>query len=320
MSFEKLIRYKDIIDGAFPRGVRGLDHICPTEGTTQHLDRFLSDYNSNFFEHDGNRLHFVDTGKGRYARTALCLHSRLGWAYSFRKIIPKLVYHGFRVVAADLLGFGQSDKTADTTKLGIKPQSERIKALIEHLDLNEVTLIGHEMGASVTSQLPRMLPDRIDTLIFANPANRIAAAESPGLHMWRTLMNVKQELDIAAEIKRVCPNLNNVDLAAYSAPIVTKNGLCGVRHFNSTITLSEADPDHVLMTSGYQWLREEWLGRTLIIAGTEDTMFGVDAARQFCEQIGCQKGVIPLKGVCGHPFEEDPDCIDLVVNELFAAR
>ena len=318
MSFEKLTKYK--ANSTCLNGPNGFSSARPVTELSKHIDSFLNEYTSGFFEHEGNRLHFIDTGEGRYARTALCLHSRLGWAYSFRKIIPKLVYHGFRVVAADLLGFGQSDKTTDTAKLGIKAQSRHIKAMIEHLDLSEITLIGHEMGAGITSQLPRMMPDKIDALVFVNPANRIAAADSPGLHMWRTLMNVKQEIDIAAEISRICPKLSELDLAAYSAPMTAKNGLCGVRHFNSTITLDQTDPDHALMETGYQWLRAQWSGRTLVMAGTEDPMFGVETAKQFCEQIGCQKGVIQLKNVCGHPFEEDPDCIDLVINELFAAR
>ena len=320
MSFENLIK----------RSKHKTAHACqPHSSVSSHgtdtghsarIDAFSTKYPSQFFNHDGDRLHFIDTGEGRYARTALCLHSRLGWAYSFRKIIPRLVYHGFRVVAADLFGFGLSDKSDDVSKLSIARQTARIRALVEHLGLAEITLIGHEMGASMAVPLPQMMPNRIEALIFANPVNQITEADSPGLHMWRTLSNARDNLDAAREIARICPKLTPDDLSAYNKPLMAQGGQFGLRHFNANIVLDQTDADFALLENGYHWLRNKWDGRTVVVAGTEDPMFGAEPAKQFCEQIGYQKGVIQLKDVCGHPFEEQPGCIDLVIDELFAAR
>ncbi|MEO9970189.1 MAG: alpha/beta fold hydrolase [Hyphomonadaceae bacterium] len=284
------------------------------------LAQFSSEYPAQYFNHDGQRSHFIDTGAGQYERTVLCLHSRFGWAYSFRKIIPKLVYHGFRVVAVDLLGFGLSDKPEDAAKLTISEQSARVKALIQHLGLSELTLVAHEMGASVAAQLPRMLPDTVETLVFVNPASRIVENGWPGLHMWRTLMNAGLEIDVTAEIARICPGLTMDELEAYNEPFKTSKGLIGPRHFHETVVLEEGDPDYAFVENSYRWLREKWTGRNFVLAGTEDPIFGVDAAKNFCNQIGCTKGVIQLDDVSGHPFEQQPSCIDLVTNELFAAR
>ena len=43
------------------------------------------------------------------------LHGELSWSYLYRKIVPALVAEGFRVIAADLVGFGRSDKRAART-------------------------------------------------------------------------------------------------------------------------------------------------------------------------------------------------------------
>lgn len=138
--------------------------------------------------------------------------------------------------------------------------------------------------------------------------------------MWRTLMNAKTDIIVTAEIARTCHSLTRDELAAYDIPCKATNGLFGARHFHDTIILDEDDPDYALVESGHRWLREEWTGRNYVLAGTKDPLFSAEPAKEFCSQIGCSKSVILLQDVCGHPFEQQPGCIDLVINELFAAR
>lgn len=316
MSFDKLLVYASD-DRQCPHGGK-----MPSAKSFKSLSKaqFSKAYPPRYFAHDGHQLHYIDTGGGQHERTILCLHSRFGWAYSFRKIIPKLVYHGYRVVALDMLGFGLSDKPEDSSKLTVQAQCDRVQALIAHLGLKELTLIGHEMGAGIASQLPRMLPDTVEAIIFANPAGRILENEWPGLHMWRTLINAKTEIDIGSEIAHICPNLTSDEILAYNEPLSASNGLLGVRHFHDTVMLEQNDSDHAFMATGYTWLRETWQGRRFVMAGAEDPVFGIDAAKQFCAQIGCENGVIQIDKVCGHPFEQHADSIDIVINKLFAAR
>ena len=53
------------------------------------------------------RMHYLDEGSGP---TILCLHGQPSWSYLYRKMIPPLVQAGHRVIAPDLVGFGNSDK------------------------------------------------------------------------------------------------------------------------------------------------------------------------------------------------------------------
>src|SRR5271170_2843633 len=65
----------------------------------------------HYVEVDGCRIHYVDEGP-RGASPILLMHGEPSWCYLYRKMIPALVEAGHRCVAADLIGFGMSDKLA----------------------------------------------------------------------------------------------------------------------------------------------------------------------------------------------------------------
>jgi len=70
----------------------------------------------------GWRMHHLDEGPGDARCTCLCLHGPGEWSYFFRHLaaVPAL-----RVLAPDLIGFGQSDK----------PKRENVHTLAWHRDL-----------------------------------------------------------------------------------------------------------------------------------------------------------------------------------------
>ena len=68
------------------------------------------EFEPNYAEVDGLRLHYVDEGKGR---PIVCFHGEPTWAYLYRKMLPPLVEGGNRVICPDYAGFGRSDKPTD---------------------------------------------------------------------------------------------------------------------------------------------------------------------------------------------------------------
>ena len=94
-----------------------------------------------FNTHDRTQLFYVDGGSGRpivFVASAW-LSSRM-WEFQ----IPSLVDEGFRCIAYDRRGHGRSDwpwNGYDYDTL-----ADDLAALIEHLDLRNVTLVGHSMG------------------------------------------------------------------------------------------------------------------------------------------------------------------------------
>jgi tRNA(adenine34) deaminase len=59
---------------------------------------------------EGLRLHYLDEGPRDAQQCYLCLHDATAWSYVFREQIATWLAAGHRVVAADLIGFGMSDK------------------------------------------------------------------------------------------------------------------------------------------------------------------------------------------------------------------
>jgi pimeloyl-ACP methyl ester carboxylesterase len=94
---------------------------------------------------DGVRLVYDDEGD---ARPFVLLHGygcrRGHWEYQREALLSA----GHRVVALDLRGHGDSEKPKHGQTLARLGQD--VRELLETLDLNDVTLVGHSMGVSVS--------------------------------------------------------------------------------------------------------------------------------------------------------------------------
>ena len=129
-------------------------------------ERFLDLPNYAFAPHyaqdlpgfEGLRLHYLDQGRRDAAHTWLCLHGQPTWSYLYRKMIPPLLDAGGRVVAPDLFGFGRSDKPAEEEFYTFSRHRAALAALIERLDLRNITLVCQDWGGLLGLTLPMDMP------------------------------------------------------------------------------------------------------------------------------------------------------------------
>jgi non-heme chloroperoxidase len=120
---------------------------------------------STFETRDRSRLYYKDWGKGEavlfihgFALNADC------WDYQ----MPYLVEHGMRCIAFDRRGCGRSDQPSEGYDLDTL--ADDIAALIAHLDLHRVTLVGHSMAcAEITRYLSRHGKERIARCVLVAP-------------------------------------------------------------------------------------------------------------------------------------------------------
>lgn len=92
---------------------------------------------------DGGKIYYEDHGEGQ---PILLVH---GWMCSskfWQKNVPELAKE-FRVVTLDLRGYGKSSKALSGHTIG--QYARDIRALIEHLELQDVVLAGWSLGGSV---------------------------------------------------------------------------------------------------------------------------------------------------------------------------
>ncbi len=129
----------------------------------QWLDETLYPFQSRFVEIEGNRIHYVDEGRGP---TLLLLHGNPTWSFLYRHIIPRLSGR-FRCVAVDYPGFGLS-----SARLGysFKPRehSTVIERLVLELDLDEIGLMVQDWGGPIGLGFAGRHPDHIRTLLICN--------------------------------------------------------------------------------------------------------------------------------------------------------
>lgn len=119
---------------------------------------------SRWVEVPGGRLRTVDTGPAD-GPVVLFSHGTPTWSFEWRHLIGALsATH--RCVAPDHLGFGRSDRPAGED-YSPEAHAARFRALVEALDLRDVTLVVHDFGGPIA--LPVALDtDRVARLVVLN--------------------------------------------------------------------------------------------------------------------------------------------------------
>src|SRR5213593_3783831 len=128
---------------------------------------------------DGTRLRYLKAGSGP---ALILLHTVRTQLDHFQLVIPKLV-DAFTVFAIDMPGMGWSDITPGASYA--EPALRRATVeFIKTLDLDDVTLAGESMGATVALTTATELADRVRRILAFNTydypegvsrANRIAS-------------------------------------------------------------------------------------------------------------------------------------------------
>ena len=94
----------------------------------------------------------------------------LGWpaAAGYAHIVADAALSGRRSLLIDCLGFGLSDRPPDFSYT-LDAHAEVVVALLDHLALATYDLIGHSFGGSVAVLVAARRPERVATLVVADP-------------------------------------------------------------------------------------------------------------------------------------------------------
>ncbi|AOS63653.1 alpha/beta fold hydrolase [Actinoalloteichus hymeniacidonis] len=107
----------------------------------------------------GLRLAYWDFGGT--GTPLVALHGHFGRARMFARLAADLG-EGFRVIALDLRGHGNSDRADD-----FEPDAylADVAAFLRHLDLGPVAVLGHSMGGVLAFRLAARHPELVSTLV-----------------------------------------------------------------------------------------------------------------------------------------------------------
>jgi len=112
-------------------------------------------------EHDGARLWYASYGEGR---PVLLLHGGMGHSGNFAHQIPALTAAGYRPILLDTRGHGRSSR--DEKPFGYKLLASDVRALLDHMGLERVPIVGWSDGACTGLVLAHDQPERVSGLFF----------------------------------------------------------------------------------------------------------------------------------------------------------
>ncbi len=118
------------------------------------------------FDSDGVEIAYLDEGSGDpillihgFASSATVNWVDTGW-------VGHLTREGFRTIAIDNRGHGNSAKLYDPADYGTPKMAEDARRLLDHLGIARADVMGYSMGARITAFLAMSYPERVRSAIF----------------------------------------------------------------------------------------------------------------------------------------------------------
>ena len=105
----------------------------------------------------GLRMHYVEQGSGPVV--LLCHGFPESW-FSWRHQLPALAAAGYRAVAPDQRGYGQTDAPEPALAYAQPLLVGDLVGLLDHLEIEQAVVVGHDWGAPVAWNAALMRPDR----------------------------------------------------------------------------------------------------------------------------------------------------------------
>lgn len=119
-----------------------------------------------FLTTDGARIHYVDLGEGP---PVVMLHGLAGNVRNYTQTVANELARTHRVIFIDRPGSGYSGRP-DGTTASIQSQADVVHRVIEELDLQRPTIVGHSLGGAVALAYAARYPEDLSRLVLLAPA------------------------------------------------------------------------------------------------------------------------------------------------------
>lgn len=209
---------------------------------------------------DPLRMHYVDEGPPA-AAPILLLHGQPTWSYLYRHVISALVDAGHRVIAADHIGYGRSNKLSEPTEFTLARHVEWMKNFVSALELRDVTLVVQDWGGPIGLSAVAAMPERFARIVATNTMVHTCDPALDGRLEWAAhgieggrVVLQESLLDYVLYYQRapqIVPSrfvdalegpLSDAVKAAYDAPFPDPSYTAGLRQMTALIPLTRNDP------------------------------------------------------------------------------
>jgi haloalkane dehalogenase len=189
-------------------------------------------YAPRYTDVDGLRIAWVEAGPPDGPPVVL-FHGEPTWSFLWRKVIPPLADAGLRCLAADLPGFGRSDKPEEIGWYTFDRHTEVMLAWLDALDVRGATAVVHDWGGPIGMRCFVERPERFDRIVITDTGFFDGA--QPMTDAWtrfRDFVERTEDLPVGFLVnggarRELAPE----EVAAYEAPFPTAASKAGARAF-----------------------------------------------------------------------------------------
>lgn len=179
------------------------------------------------FSSDGINLAFIDlapTNDAPRGESIILVHGfasshMVNWVNT--QWTKTLTHAGYRVVALDNRGHGQSDKPHEPEAYSSHIMAEDVRRLMDHLEIARADVMGYSMGARISAHLALAHPQRLRSLLLGGLG--IHLVEGVGLPLGIADAMEAPSLDVLSDpmqrMFRAFADANKSDLKALAACI-----------------------------------------------------------------------------------------------------
>ncbi|WP_434596674.1 alpha/beta fold hydrolase [Pseudomonas sp. R4-83] len=245
-----------------------------------------------FFTVDGQALHYTDQGAGPAVLLAgSYLWDHAMWAPQIAALAPH-----YRVIALDLWGHGESGRLPEGTS-SLDDIARQAQALLDHLQIDRVTLVGLSVGGMWGVRLALSAPQRLNGLVLMD--TYVGVEPEPTRQYYFSLF---KQIEDSGEISE--PLLDIVVPIFFRPGIDPQSAL--YQDFRAKLAAYSSDRlrDSIVPMGRITFGRDDLLPRlgelnaatTMVLCGDQDKPRPPAEAREMAELIGCPCVLVPEAG------------------------
>jgi haloalkane dehalogenase len=241
-------------------------------------------FEPSFRQYDGLRLAHIEAGDGP---PVVFFHGEPTWSFLWRKVIPPVRDAGFRCIAPDLPGFGRSDKPVEIEWYSYDRHTASMAALLEELDLQDVTIVVHDWGGIIGLRLAAEHPDRIARMVILDTGLFTGHQKMNDAWMaFRDFVERTEDLPVGLLVRRACSrDPGDEVINAYEAPYPNAESKAGARAFPLLIPLTPDSPGAAAGARALDALRSDQRPK-LVLWADSDPVLPLSTGERFAAALG----------------------------------
>jgi pimeloyl-ACP methyl ester carboxylesterase len=260
-------------------------------------------------------LHIERYGLGGPA--VLLIHGFATNSFVWRNVGPSIALANLTAFAADMLGYGASDRPPECD-YGIAAQAEYLDRALTAVRVAKATIVGLDLGAAVALRLAASHPDRVERLVLVNPANAMPEdVKALQRNTARFAFRVSSGIMGAAPLLRDLLRKSVSDPAHMPEPLVARFlapyvGRLGVDQLLKTARFVDSeDVDEINLRALPH--------PTLVIRGEKDPWVGPEVSENLSNMIGGSR-LVRIAGASRLVPEDVPEVFTNLLLDFIGAR